>query len=182
MPWSWFLGPQPAQTLSGGSKVPPDIFNFIGWDFGAYPINFHPLPSAEGRILPSTALRVGSRRRRHRVRWHWHLHSWILRTFQAFLSVSSWVYRPVSRDSWLPASRAFWDACHRTYIVQTTSYFHIVKNLFTVFTEINCTNNNIKAIQFTLPAPMKFSNISLFPGTLRYTPWPVLLMQFVLRT
>ena len=40
----------------------------IGWDFGAYPINFHPLPSAEGRTLPSAALRVGSHRKRHRAR------------------------------------------------------------------------------------------------------------------
>lgn len=71
-------------------------------------------------------------------------YSCILRTFQAFPSVSSWVYRPVSRNFWLPASRALWATCHRACIVQRTSYFHIVKKLFIVFNEINCTNNNIQ--------------------------------------
>ena len=44
------------------------FMQLIGWDFGAHPINFHPLPSAEGRILPSTALRVENHMRTHRAR------------------------------------------------------------------------------------------------------------------
>ena len=63
-PWSWPLGPPPAQTLSGEPKSPtPDIFKIIGWDFGAHPIIFHLRTRTEGRIQPSTAHRVGNRKK-----------------------------------------------------------------------------------------------------------------------
>ena len=53
----------------GGLWGPPyNLDDPIGVDFGATPINSHPLLSAEGRLLPSTARPSGSRRRRHRVR------------------------------------------------------------------------------------------------------------------
>ena len=54
--------------MGWASSTQPTFSRFIGWDFGAHPINFHPLPSAEGRILPSTALRVENHMRTHRAR------------------------------------------------------------------------------------------------------------------
>lgn len=64
MPWSWPLGPQPNQALWGEHQSPtPDIFNFIGWDFGTHPIIIHLRTRTEGKIQPSTANQVGNRKK-----------------------------------------------------------------------------------------------------------------------
>ena len=55
MPWLWPLRPQPNRAFYGGLKSPtPDIFNFIGWDFGTHPIILHLRTRTEGGIQPST--------------------------------------------------------------------------------------------------------------------------------
>ena len=51
-----------------GPKGPGHFYATYRVGLWGHPINFHPLPSAEGRILPSTALRVENHMRTHRAR------------------------------------------------------------------------------------------------------------------
>ena len=54
--------------MGWASSTQPIFLRFIGWDFGVHPIKPRLLPRAEGRLLPSTALRVENHMRRHRAR------------------------------------------------------------------------------------------------------------------
>ena len=85
--WSGHLRPRPLVGFVydknvGGPKVPPHFQVFyrmgtwcppynlsvvIGVARGVTPINSHPLLSAEERLHPSAALRVGNHRKRHRA-------------------------------------------------------------------------------------------------------------------